>query len=145
MDEYMGGNATNVTNTTNTTVDNYENTIADREADVEDITIQYYGPSNDYALQWVTGDYSLFTPSATWGVDQVCIISPQGYCLFWSADLTLGFEVGAVAEGQQGACHTVADAYVLAGGICCRSSDGCSSKRATKPLSIRDTTSDTTR
>ena len=133
----------NATNSTNTTVENHENTIAGRAADVEDVTIEYYGPSNDYALQWVTGDYSPFTPSATWGVDQVCIISPQGYCGFWSADETHGFEVGPVAEGQSGACYTVGGAYVLAGGICCRSSDGCSSKRSNKPLSILDKALDT--
>jgi hypothetical protein len=116
-------------------------TLAARAANVKDVTIQYYGPSSDYGLQFATADYTTFVPSVTWGVDQVCIISPQGFCGFWSTDETLGFEVGPVADGQSGACYTIGGAYVLGGGICCRSSDGCNSaRRSTKALSIRDST-----
>jgi hypothetical protein len=116
-------------------------TLAARAADVEDITIEYYGPSGLYGLQFVTGDYSFFMPSVGWGVDQVCIISPQGFCGFWSADETLGFEVGRVVAGQSSICYIVGGAYVLAGGICCRTSDDCDlPSRSTKALAVRDTT-----
>lgn len=140
MASYMGTNSSSNTTNTSTAVAS-QPTLAARAADLADITIEYYGPSGDYGLDWETGDYTTFTPSVSWGVDQVCIISPQGFCGFWSTDETLGFEVGPVADGQSSACYTVGGAYVLAGGICCRSSDGCySASRSAKALSVRDST-----
>lgn len=127
------------TNGTSNTIVASNTTMTTRAADVAgDVTIQYWGAGDAYDFQLVDGGYNLFTPLATWGVDQVCIVTPQGFCGFWNADESLGFEVGPVAEGQSGACYTVGGAYVLAGGICCRSSDGCNSKRSIEPLSVRD-------
>lgn len=126
-------------NVTNTTVDDSETTVAVRDASIDgDVTIQYWGAGDAYTFQLVTGDYSIFAPLATWGVDQVCIISPQGFCGFWSQDETLGFEVGPVAAGDSGACYAVGGAYILVGGICCQSSDGCNSGHSVEPFSIPD-------
>jgi hypothetical protein len=74
------------------------------------------------------------------------MVSPDGYCGFWSVDLKQGFQLGPPAAGASGACHTVGPPYVLGGGICCKTEDNCYprhkalQKRSIEPISISDTT-----
>jgi hypothetical protein len=76
------------------------------------------------------------------------MVSPDGYCGFWSVDLKQGFQLGPPAAGASGACHTVGPPYVLGGGICCKTEDSCYlrhkalQKRSIELSSIRDTDTD---
>ena len=113
--------------------------LATREVEADPITIQYFGADQTSYDVYLTSEDGGIFPTPSFAVVQVCIISPAGWCGFWSSDETQGFQVGPAASGQSGACHTVGPPFVLSAGICYEPASGRTKKRSVDMVSAPDT------